>query len=1234
MKITFLTLIILCIGFSCTQQEESDYQLPNPQPKVVKTNGYIVPKDSITDPKIIKVDKSKLKVVKVGKPKVIATNTNIHLACKPKIVKAGKPIVIKIGSDTFFIPKKVKAIGKVVQCKMPKPEKTVPPYMKDNALSNMKCMDMDHMGFQSSYVNDIFEDNKGNLWFATMGAGVSKYDGEAFLHFTENEGLLSNSITFIFQDKKGDLWFGTRGYGVCKYNGEFFTNYTEKEGLGNNWVTRILEDKKGNLWFATFGGGVTKYDGTHFTNYTTNEGLSNNIVSSLLEDRFGNIWFGTYEGVSIFDGFSFKHFTEKEGLSKNMVWSILEDNKGNIWIGTNGGGVNKYEPSSKIGNNGNFTHYTEKEGLSQNKVWSILQDKIGNLWFGTYNGGVSKFEPPTKKFQFGSFIHLTENEGLTDNMIWSILQDKSGNIWFGTCAGISIYLNQSFDYYTVKQGLPDKQVETIFEDKLGNLWLGTFSGLTKYDGSSFTSFSQNEGLINNRVFSIEEDKNGNMWFSQFGGISKYNGKTFTHYLADCGLGHYMVTSIIMDKNGILWLATNGGGAIKFDEETFTNYTTKEGLSSNYINNLLEDKKGNLWFGTQDGGVCKYDGETFSHYTKKQGLNSNCISCIQEDNNEEIWIGTDYGLSNLKLTAENGNSGTLTHFTEKEGLSNNWISSILEVPSDNTNVTNLFIATGIGLSNLTIKSNEISNKKIVPKQVIEDSYHLISLKKKDGLKCESFSINTALIDNKGNAWWGSDKALMKMKIKKYKYPSNPPKLQMNYLAINENYIDFRNLTDSLKDCLKLNGITFKKVAPFYNYPLNLVLPHNLSHLTFNLSAIDWAAPHKIQYQYKLVGLDKKWSELSHEQKADYRNIPFGKFTFKVRAIGVAGKWSNTFEYSFVINPPWWQTWWAYGLYIITAISFIFYYIKWREKLLKKRQLELEQTVDERTHELLEEKKLVEHQKEIVEEKQKEILDSIEYAKRIQATILPSVRVVKKYLEDSFILYLPKDIVAGDFYWMESIQLDNIPMKQLYNESRHLIYFAACDCTGHGVPGAMVSVVCHNALNKALKEFGKRTPSEILDKVAELVIEDLNKNADDDDEIKDGMDASLCALDTDTGKLQWAGANNPLWLIRKGQALEETKADKQPVGRSDERHPYTNHEFQLQKGDVIYLITDGYADQFGGEKNRKFQKNRLKDLLFSMHQLPMDVQRNKLYDAFINWRRENEQVDDVCIIGVRI
>jgi serine phosphatase RsbU (regulator of sigma subunit) len=286
-----------------------------------------------------------------------------------------------------------------------------------------------------------------------------------------------------------------------------------------------------------------------------------------------------------------------------------------------------------------------------------------------------------------------------------------------------------------------------------------------------------------------------------------------------------------------------------------------------------------------------------------------------------------------------------------------------------------------------------------------------------------------------------------------------------------------------------------------------------------------------------------------------------------------------------------------------------------------------------------KEQVEQQKNIVEYQNKEILSSIEYAKRIQATILPPPKVVKKYLDDSFVFYLPKDIVAGDFYWMETVQLGNVPMEQnaneskkrLENETNQLIMFAACDCTGHGVPGALVSVVCSNALNRAVKEYNLTQPSLILDKVAELVVKDFSK--DESEDVQDGMDASLCALNIETGQLQWAGANNALWIIRNGLLLE-TKADKQPIGKTDNLHPFVNHEIQLEKGDTLYLFTDGYADQFGGEKEKKYSKKSFKELIISINYLSMLEQRETLYNTHINWRGANDQVDDICIIGVRI
>jgi len=261
-------------------------------------------------------------------------------------------------------------------------------------------------------------------------------------------------------------------------------------------------------------------------------------------------------------------------------------------------------------------------------------------------------------------------------------------------------------------------------------------------------------------------------------------------------------------------------------------------------------------------------------------------------------------------------------------------------------------------------------------------------------------------------------------------------------------------------------------------------------------------------------------------------------------------------------------------------------------------------------------LITQQKEIIEEKQREILESIEYALRIQTAILPPEKIVKQYLENSFILYKPKDIVAGDFYWMESIG--------------DLVLFAACDCTGHGVPGAMVSVVCHNALNRAVREFGLTQPSTILDKTSEIVKENFSKSEED---IKDGMDISLCAFNIKTNKLEWAGANNPLWLI-SNQELIETKADKQSIGNSEDSKPFTNHTFTLKAGENIYIFSDGFQDQFGGEGEKKFTKKRFKELLLSLQSLTIQAQGIAIDKFIVDYRKETEQTDDILVMGVKI
>jgi len=252
-----------------------------------------------------------------------------------------------------------------------------------------------------------------------------------------------------------------------------------------------------------------------------------------------------------------------------------------------------------------------------------------------------------------------------------------------------------------------------------------------------------------------------------------------------------------------------------------------------------------------------------------------------------------------------------------------------------------------------------------------------------------------------------------------------------------------------------------------------------------------------------------------------------------------------------------------------------------------------------------------------EKNKEITDSITYAKRIQDAMLPPMELFQSHLEKSFVFYMPKDIVAGDFYWMESV-----------NDK---VIFAAADCTGHGVPGAIVSVICSNALNRSVREFKLEKPSDILDKTLEIVLEKFSSS---DDEVKDGMDIALCCWDPRTNEIQYAGANNPLWIIRNGKhKIEEYKADKQPIGKYLKHVPFTNHKTTLEEGDSIYLFSDGFADQFGGEMGKKFRSIHFKELLISVQSKDMKAQRKAIEKSFFGWKGKLDQLDDVCVIGFR-
>jgi serine phosphatase RsbU (regulator of sigma subunit) len=291
---------------------------------------------------------------------------------------------------------------------------------------------------------------------------------------------------------------------------------------------------------------------------------------------------------------------------------------------------------------------------------------------------------------------------------------------------------------------------------------------------------------------------------------------------------------------------------------------------------------------------------------------------------------------------------------------------------------------------------------------------------------------------------------------------------------------------------------------------------------------------------------------------------------------------------------------------------------RDELAETERI-LEQKVKERTEEVVRQRDENERQRLKLEDLYKDVTDSIRYAKRLQYSILPPTERIAEVCPDSFVLFKPKDIVSGDFYWFDKIGGKS--------------FCASVDCTGHGVPGAFMSLVGANGLNAAVKEHNTIDPGDVLNELNKFVSDSLNKGSEDNG-VRDGMDLSLCTIDYEKMELQYAGANNPLYLIRNNE-FTIIKADKFAIGSFEPgtKH-YTSHTVALEKGDIIYLFSDGYADQFGGDKGKKFLYKHFRDELMAIHKEPVAVQKTRLDDTIKKWQGSYEQVDDILVIGVRI
>jgi ligand-binding sensor domain-containing protein/serine phosphatase RsbU (regulator of sigma subunit) len=1193
---------------------------------------------------VTKQDKSKQEERDIAIPSSSSTfSSGIKLIAGPDSIKspvtivAGEPTVTPILQTGSRMHTRKTRSGETVVAKITPPiSHLVAPPNSPIGIPHFTNYNTEQ-GLALSGVRCSCRDKMGNIWFGTEGGGVSRYDGKSFTNFTTAQGLANNLIMSIMEDRAGNLWFGTVDGGVSRYDGKRFTNFTMAQGLGSNTIWNIVEDEKGMMWFGTEGGGISRYDGKSFTNYTTAQGIPNNRVRSSMKDKKGNIWFGTLGGGIIrYDGKSFTNLTPASGLGNHTIWCITEDKKGNLWFGTEGGGASRYDGTS-------FTNFTTAQGLSNNTIWSIAEDQTGNLWFGTEGSGVSRYDGT-------SFTNFTMADGLANNNVLTITEDKTGSLWFGTeGGGVSRYDGKSFTNFTTEQGLAYNVVLSIKEDKTGNIWFGSYGGgVSKYDGKSFTNFTIEQGFANNRVYNITEDRQGNLWFgTEGGGAIKYDGRSFTNYTVTQGLPSNLVLSITEDKRGNFWFGTYGWGVSRYDGTSFTNFTTTQGLANNSVFSILEDKTGIIWFGTVGGGLSRYDGKSFTNFTTVQGLPNNTIWSITEDKAGNLWLGTAEGLCKITKLSLKSDMVKFTNYNIHNGLPDNFITNVIELP-------NKKMAVG------TNKGVAVFN----PSLPLDTTGRLAELEIYNSatgypVKDVNAGKNAMYLDSKNILWVGTGDektAVVRIDYNAIHHNTDPPTVIIQKVMINEKDICWYTLSathdpdkvdmDSAmiaqqemitygkllsvgeRKLVKQNysKIKFDSIASFYPLPQNLVLPYENNNVSFEFNAIEPNKPNLVNYQYMLEGYDKDWSPVLQKTAATFGNISEGTYTFKVKAQSPEGIWSQPVTYTFKVLPQWFRTWWAYTLYAFLIVGALYGLFRWRTATFYRERELLEEKVKIRTEQLVNQtefaesqRALAETQKQLVQEKAKEIMDSIHYAKRIQTALLTSQEYITENLPDEhFVLFKPKDIVSGDFYWAL--------------QHKNKFYIATCDCTGHGVPGAFMSMLNISFLNEVILKRGITEPHEIINHVRDEIINALNPKGSKEISM-DGMDAVLCCYDFERMNLTFSSANNVLWLIRNNE-LTEYKGDKMPVGKYGEAMgPFTLQTIALLKGDVIYTSTDGYPDQLG-MNDKKLMKKNLKEQLLAIHTKPMSEQKEYLDAFFESWKGNTEQVDDVCVIGIRI
>lgn len=1031
----------------------------------------------------------------------------------------------------------------------------------------------------------------------------------SFQNFNVEDGISHPFIYDITQDSRGYLWIAT-GEGLCKFNGFHFKNYFTADGLTENFVSTLYKSEDGKLWMGHNQGGTTVFDNGKFRKIKTEKHF-NSVVRAIREDVNGNTWIlSQHSGVIKIDKEDqLEAYTT--AFSQLLLFDFRITNKGQMLVATNEG-LYLYlideETQEPI-----FDQLITDVPLT--KINTISPGNLpGQFYIGTEDEGIYKVQLRSNNRVVVE--QLPSNLNLDQYNVQSILEEQDKSLWIGTFGHGLLHLDQlaNSDSYSLvsrfseHNGMGSNDIKTVFRDREGNIWAGKFGG--NHNAGGISSLSNNAFIFYEHPqekesgFYALHNRDKVFWFGLKNAVMMVDSGKFKHsrvYSETHGLPADEFSSIYVDKEFGVWTGSETKGLFyKPGNDTVFQFFE---LSNDRLSLAINDITGNdehIWIATKNG-IYEVDREDHSitYYNKNDGLEHNVIKSLYLDEKNNLWYCTASSyLSYIK-------SGKIVNIMISEDQR---VHDQMGITKDNdgniwlaTNGSGLFIFDYESIKTINAQSHGLKSNFCYSIEI--DDQNKVWVGHKGGLSCYNpknnqvniidqnhgmffdFQPNAALKDENGEIWFGTDQNLVRYNPSKDIHNSVAPMINIETVSI-EDEIQTEN---------------------------EISLPYGQYKAKFEFLGLSFRKSAEVTYQYILEGHDRDWQDVSHTNEAYYSRIDPGSYTFKVVAFNSDGiKSPVPAEIYLHIEKPIWQQSWFIVLAAIAAVMLLVTFVKLRDRRQKRIRKYLKKNLDLRTRE-------VQAKSRELERKNKDITSSIHYAKKIQDATLPDQWKLQQYFPHSFIFYQPRDIISGDFYW--------------FNIKNNKLIVSVADCTGHGVPGALLSMIGSTKMDHIISHSDTDGPDNImrkLDKELRLVLQQSAISSGP----QDGMDVVICEIDLDTNWVRICSAMSNVYIATDDVVIK-IDGDRNSIGGHNvgRKKQFTLHEQQMNPGDTLYLTSDGYQDQFGGEKGKKLKRSGFVSLVQKLSTLPAEKQHEAVKKHFHEWKGELEQVDDVLLIGLK-